>query len=123
MAINVNRKQPKESAINRMLPLAGMAAGAAIGGPAGAGIGGSVGSAIQGMNQPKINEPVQVAQDPNAIQRRLQSAQEDKLEVLRAGAMALTDPSVPPEVRQEAAKPILTAFQLERNMRNNQGVG
>ena len=100
------------------LPLIGAAAGSVVPGvgtAAGMGLGMGVGSAAQGLLTPKpqaqAEQPQQGVGGGGAMENRLAQLRQNtdgKLQQLRQAALAL--PSLPPDLRQEATQPIMTAL-------------
>jgi hypothetical protein len=95
------------------LGAAGASAGATAAGGAGLGLG--VGSALQGMLSKAPEQQMQQEQssvgNDGAFARRMQSlksSSDNNLQQLKQAALAL--PQLPPEVRTEAAHPIMTAL-------------
>lgn len=114
--ISIPQRKPNNQ-LGQLLTIGGMAAGAALGGPAGAATGGSLGGMIGGLQaQNQSAGPAQVGrQNDSAMQRRMLANQEDRLQALREATLAL--PQLPPEMRQEYAKPLLTAYTAEAKSR------
>jgi hypothetical protein len=103
--------------LGKLLSIGGAIGGAIVGGPQGAITGHQLGNMAGGMlNSEKAATP-QVQSEGNALSRRLAAMEGDKLQSLREGAIAFSDPGVPPEIRKAYAEPVLTAYQMELKKR------
>lgn len=109
-------KKPVDST-QQILTLGGAGIGAAYGGPAGAATGGSLGGMVGGIASNQSQQPggVSDSADQNAMQRRMMAQQDDNLKTLRDAVTAL--PQLPPEMRQEYARPVMTAYMAEAKQR------
>lgn len=113
--------RPKGSNSSGMLGMVGTVAGGLFGGGAGAAAGGQIGGMAAGAAGSVPQGPGEIG-GPSAIKRKMESMSPvDVSSGLEQGVAALQSPDVPPEVKEQVAKPILSAAAMDRAMRAKMG--
>ena len=108
MAIGINIPK-KPQGTSSLLQLAGMGAGALVGGPAGAAVGGTIGGAVGSLNKQESVQPVEA----NALSRR-QVAMEDNPQMQIGKSIAALEQIPDVEQRALLAEPLLRAQKIAR---------
>lgn len=97
----------------------GVVGGAFAGNPmAGMQVGGMVGDTVSGATQKAPEQappqPQSVQTSGNAISRKLDSVNSQPATQVAEGLSALSHPEIPPDIRQAAAQPLLSAYMKAR---------